>query len=153
MTHWICTCPDGPRITRPHEDTCSFAGMTPVPLADVREAAHRGYYFHTDAVTTKAESLGFKVRSWGLPPGISEAQMLEMMTELENHRADRERLREWLTQYTSVYKTTSLTDPNPVTLAIRIMNDTRTVITAAWPHLVTMYTNIAHVLRNAGVIP
>jgi hypothetical protein len=57
-------------------------------------------------------------------------------------------LRRWIHENTKIELEG---DQNPVPHILKILNDTRDVVQALWPHLMTMWGNVLHVLRSAGL--
>lgn len=59
-------------------------------------------------------------------------------------------LRRWLNDNTALNLGEG---EDPVAPAIRIMDSAASMVRALWPHLLTMWGNVQHVLRDAGVLP
>lgn len=181
MTTLKCTCPDGPWSSSAHDASCPAGGQTPVDLQEIAQAAPKlagvdhGYpdlmtvtevpspaqkarkeyrtsgdfAIHSQSVIDAALALGEPLHDGRVYVGLTHTRLIELLQELQSHREDRARLETWIGQNLPV---SADRDKNPVIAAIRVMNDFRTVVTAAWPHLITLWGNISHVLQNAGII-
>jgi hypothetical protein len=68
--------------------------------------------------------------------------------ELLVARVQLDRLHKWLRENTIL----ELKDgQDPVGPTIRLLDDTKTLVKSLWPHLQTMWGNVVHVMRSAGV--
>lgn len=108
------------------------------------------FAIHSQNVLDAALALGEPLHDGRVYVGLTHTRLIELLNELQSHREDRARLQTWIDHNLPL---NGDRDSNPVTAAINLMNDTKTVLTAAWPHLLTLWGNVSHVLRNAGILP
>lgn len=106
---------------------------------------------HVQAILEAAVAAGEEIYNGEDYVGLTYNRMVEIFKELGEHRKDREQLRDWMLENLTLREDDKA--GNPVLVVIRVMSDVKTILSSCWPHVLTLWGNVAHVLKNAGVLP
>lgn len=107
------------------------------------------FAIHSQDVLDAAQALGESLHNGQVYVGLTYTRLIELLKELGIRRNEMTEFRIWLRQEFPV----EFSDGQELSAARRLMGDVKTMATSLWPHLLTMWTNVSYVLRNAGVIP
>lgn len=88
--------------------------------------------------------------------GVTFPRLVELLNELGDHRQAQKRLNDWMNENLHLnaasHAALRVPEAGSIDRAIFVLNEVKTVMQAAWPHLETVLTNVVQVMAYAGIV-